>query len=90
MEGKRKSACRKFGIDKAVLAGLGELSSTRGGSDARKAEGRSNPLNQEKFQFMERGIPDLILRVAADPENGGPRISLAKYFADDTISVNGA
>lgn len=61
---KRKVAARKYMIDANVLKKIGELSSTRGGTDARKREGTGKSLSSEEHNFLDRAIKAIIRRVA--------------------------
>ena len=62
--GKRLRAAASYGIDVDVLQRIGELSSTKGGSGARKREGVDAPLTGEERRFLERATVRLIRRVA--------------------------
>ena len=80
MTAKREAAAEKFGIDKLVLSEIGHLSTTRGGEDARKREGTSQPLSSEERHFLNRAVKAIIRRVAEKehtPEGNLPTISLS-------------
>ena len=80
---KRRKVARQLRIDPDVLYRIGELSSTKGGRDARKAEGLLQPLTPEEERFLESVVPTIIQRiaeVAADPEQSHRMIALADYF----------
>ena len=62
---KRKAAANYYQIERKVLDKVGELSSTKGGSAARKAEGRSDPFTQEETRFLEAAIAAFVRRAAA-------------------------
>lgn len=61
---KRKVAAMKYRIDENVLDKIGQLSSTRGGADARKREGTGKSLSSEEHNFLDRAIKAIIRRVA--------------------------
>ena len=61
---RRKKAANCYGIDVEVLQRLGKLSSTKGGGDARKAEGADQPFTDEERRFLEAALRRLIRRVA--------------------------
>ena len=52
--GKRKRAAASYSVDVDVLERIGELSSTKGGSGARKREGVDTPLDEDEHRFLER------------------------------------
>lgn len=51
-------------VGHAVTKEIGNLSTNKGGSEAWKASGIGDPLSQEEYQFLERAVERLILRVA--------------------------
>ena len=57
---RREKAARRWRIDKAVLDRVAELSSTRGGTAARKAEGIGKPLTSEERRFLHDAIRSTI------------------------------
>ncbi len=61
---KRKAAAQRLNVDEDVLAKVGHLSSTSGGTEARKREGIDKPLGSLERRFLEAAIKRLILRVA--------------------------
>ena len=63
-KGKRLRAAASYGIDVDVLDRIGELSSTKGGSGARKREGVDAPLTDDDRRFLERATVRLIRRLA--------------------------
>ena len=63
-KGKRVRAAASHGIDVDVLQRIGELSSTKGGTGARKREGVDAPLTAEERRFLERATVRLIRRLA--------------------------
>ena len=80
---RRRKAARQLRIGPDVLYRIGELSSTKGGRDARKAEGLLQPLTPEEERFLESVVPAIIQRVAevaADPKQRRRMIALADYF----------
>ena len=78
--GKQKLAANYYQIQRKVLKRVGELSSTKGGSVARKAEGRSDPFTKEETHFLEAAVTAFIRRAAekaADPSRNPPVITMA-------------
>ena len=78
--GKQKLAANYYQIQRKVLDRVGELSSTKGGSVARKAEGRSDPFTKEETRFLEATVTAFIRRAAeraADPNGNLPVITMA-------------
>jgi hypothetical protein len=61
---RRRAAALRLAIDEAVLNKLGELSSERGGSFARKAGG-SAPLTEGEATWLRTVIGELIVRLGA-------------------------
>ena len=57
---RRERAARRWRIDKAVLDRVAELSSTRGGTAARKAEGIGKPLTSEESRFLHDAIRSIV------------------------------
>ena len=57
---RREKAARRWRIEKAVLDRVAELSSTRGGTAARKAEGIGKPLRSEEERFLRDAIRSII------------------------------
>ncbi len=79
-ESKRKLAANHYQIEREVLERVGELSSKKGGSVARKAEGRSDAFTQEETRFLEAAVAAFTRRVAEKaPDLGGnlPVITMA-------------
>ncbi len=75
---KRKVAAKKYRIDANVLNKIGELSSERGGVDARKREGTDLPLSSAERNFLDRAVKAIIRRVAEwehAPSNNLPELS---------------
>jgi hypothetical protein len=66
-EGGRKKAAAKLAVDERVLKKLGELTSTRGGSEARKADGISAPLSEAERVWVEATVKLMIARAAELP-----------------------
>ena len=60
----RKRAAAAYRVDLEVLDRIGELSSTKGGSSARKREGVNMPLTDDERRFLERATIRLIRRLA--------------------------
>ena len=78
---RRAAASVHYQIDKAVLDEIGELSSTKGGTDsARKAEATAAALSRKEERFLEEATKHVIHRAAAVAQNPGatfPTITLA-------------
>lgn len=68
---KRKAAANHYQIDMCVLNSVGELSSEKGGDEARKAQGRGDPFTTEERSFLEAAVTAFIRRAAemADDPN---------------------
>ena len=78
--GVREAAAKKYGIQLEVLSKLGELSSMRGGQQARKASGKDNDLTAQESRFMQEAIKAVIRRAAEKahaPDSDLPKISLS-------------
>ena len=71
---RRERTAERYRIDVEVLQRIGELSSTKGGSDARKAAGAYQPFSDEERLFLEAALPRLIHRVA-DHHGGNNELS---------------
>ena len=77
---ERKLAANHYQIEIGVLERVGGLSSMKGGSVARKAEGRSDAFTQEETRFLEAAVAAFTRRVAekaADPSGSLPVIAMA-------------
>ena len=76
--GLRRKAANVYGIEMSVLSKIARLSSTKGGSEARKALGTNTPLTQDECRFLKRSVVRLILRVAEHRSGIGglPKISI--------------
>jgi hypothetical protein len=61
---RRKNAASHFCVDVDVLRKVGELSTTKGGPDARKAEGASEDFTEKERVWLESALKALIRRVA--------------------------
>ena len=75
----RKKAANHFGISKKILGKIGELSSTAGGDQARKAEGMQRVWSQEEKEFLEAAATQIIRRLAEkayDPHASLPEIGM--------------
>lgn len=76
----RAAAAARYRISRGVLNEIGKLSTTRGGADARKAEGTATDLSPGESRFLEEGIKAIIRRaaeVAQNPSGSLPKITLA-------------
>ena len=79
-KGRRPLAVKQYGIDRAVLDKIGDLSSEKGGTQARKADGIGRPLTLSEIRFLEEAIKALILKaseVAHDRNNSRAKIKLS-------------
>ena len=77
---KRRMATNYYQIEKKLLDRVGELSSKKGGSLARKAEGRSDPFTKEETRFLEAAVTEFVRRAAekaADLNGNLPVITMA-------------
>ena len=78
--GRRKRAADHYQIEIKVLKRVGDLSSKKGGSVARKAEGRSDAFTLEETRFLEAAATAFTRRAAekaADPGGILPIITMA-------------
>ena len=66
---RRQAVAERYRVEKAVLDKIGDLSSEKGGPDARKANGTSRPLEQSETRFLKKAMVKLIYR-AAEIEHG--------------------
>ena len=77
---RRQTAAEQYGIDQAVLGQIGNLSSEKGDTQARKAAGIGRPLTPSETRFLKEAIKALILRaseVAHDPHESRAEIKLS-------------
>ena len=77
---QRLAAANKYSISKPVLDQVGNLSSTRGGAGARKAEGVRRDLTPQERQFLEEAVKTIIRRaaeVASDSDARPAQITLS-------------
>ena len=77
--GKRDAAERWYGIPEKDLEQVGKLCSTKGGADARKAEGLGSQLTPQEKRYIESAIVAFIRRAAAiafDPHAPRTRMTL--------------
>ena len=72
---RRENAAKKWRIDRAVLDRIAQLSSTRGGTAARKADGIGKPLTSEESRLLDQAIRSIIHHVArmARPTGSTPK-----------------
>ncbi len=61
---RRVAAAAHFEVEVGVLERIGDLSSTKGGTGARKREGLDRPLTPDETRFLESAVTRLIRRVA--------------------------
>ena len=83
--GRRREAAKKHQVFLGVFNEVGKLSSERGGPDARKAVGRSDPLTTQEYRFLEQAIKVLIRRAAQKAYN--PAGELPKITKSDLPSL---
>lgn len=77
--GGMKNASQKYRISERVLRTLSQLSATKGGGIARKAEGACQPLSRNETAWMEAAVIMLIRRageIGAKPDGDHPQITL--------------
>ena len=82
MAGGRDAAAVRFGISKKVLRRIAELSTNKGGDNARKAVGHAAPYTPEEESFLRSAIKTLIRRAAeveSGPYPGCTNITLADF-----------
>ena len=75
-----KGAAREYRVSRNVLDQIGRLSSRKGGSQARKADGISDSLTTQEARFLEEAMKALIERVAQwshEPDGDHPMITLS-------------
>ena len=70
-KGARRAAAVQHGIDRAVLEEIGRLSSTKGGTDARKATGIGHAIDHKERLFLEAATKAIIRRTAEVAANPG-------------------
>jgi hypothetical protein len=77
---RRTAIQGKFGIEVTVTDMLGDLSRERGGTEARKAEGRSNEYTANQRNWIEQATKRMIRRaaeVAHDPAVAASQIAMS-------------
>ena len=77
--GRRAAAAKRYHISRQVLDRLAELSTTKGGASARKANGVHKDLTQQERQFLEATVKNIIRRaaeIADDPDASHEEITL--------------
>ena len=62
--GGTTEAGKRYKVSRNLLERISRLSSTKGGTEARKAQGAGSPLTEDERRFLERGVVRLIRRVA--------------------------
>ena len=60
----RKAASKRYGIDEQVLRRIGQLTATKGGAGARKAQGARHDLSRDETRFLDEAIKTSIRRAA--------------------------
>ena len=60
----RKAAAKRYGIDEQVLRRIGQLTATKGGAGARKAQGACHDLSRDETRFLDEAIKTSIHRAA--------------------------
>ena len=81
--GDRSKAARRLGVSNKVLDCIRKLSSYKGGTGARKEDGRNAPYTPEEERFLKLAIKRLIRR-AAEVEHEPDR-SRTKITKDDIL-----
>ncbi len=74
-------AAKQCGVSRKVLETIKKLSSTKGGEDARKAEGADVEFTGQEKRFLKEAVEEIIIRaaqVAADDSQRLPQITMAK------------
>ncbi len=87
---RRTKAARRFDIAETVLDRVGELSSTMGGKDARKAS-ENRALSEQEKQFLEQAVRTMIHRVAQvahNPTARFPQITMEALSACGAIRIS--
>ena len=62
--GGQDAAAKRYKVSKKLLRRIRTLSSTKGGTEARKAGGTGSPLTPDERRFLEQAVSRLIRRVA--------------------------
>jgi hypothetical protein len=73
--GGRSAIPSKFGIASSVIKTLGRLTGEKGGSEARKGEGRSHEFTANERSWLEQAIKRMIRRAAEVAYNPGAAAS---------------
>ena len=73
MGGGPANAPRHFGVSNSVLKRIRTLSAYKGGTDARKEDGRNAPYTPEEERFLRSAIKTLIHRAAEVESGAHPR-----------------
>ena len=82
MAGGNTNAARHFGVSNNVLVRIRTLSARKGGTGARKEDGRKAPYTPEEKHFLKSAIKALIHRAAeveSGPDPGRAKITLADF-----------
>lgn len=82
MAGGRDAAAVRFAVSKSVLRRIAELSTNKGGDNARKAVGHTAPHDPEEERFLRSAIKTLIHRAAeveSGPDPNRSKITLADF-----------
>ena len=81
--GRLVAAARRYRISQRVLNRLADLTSSKGGAGARKAEGAHQELTAQEKRFVEAAVTTIIRRaaeVAHDPDAELPEISMSELL----------
>ena len=73
----RKRAARQYRISRNVLDTIGRLSTKRGGSEARKADGKDRDLADRERRFLEEATRAVIERAAHKDPRTLPEITMS-------------
>ena len=82
MGGGHTNAARYFGVSNNVLDRIRTLSAYKGGTGARKEDGRKAPYTPEEERFLRSAIKTLLHRAAeveSGPQPGRTKITLAAF-----------
>ena len=68
-------AAREYRVSRNVLCEIRKLSSTRGGRQARKADGKGQDLTDQERRFLKKATKAVIERAAQKDRSGSPQIT---------------
>ena len=73
---KRKAAANHYQIEAKVLGRVGDFSSNKGGTSARKSEGRSDGFAPDETRFLEAAVAAFTRRAAEKAADPNGKLSL--------------